>query len=73
MRSVSVVFPESMCAEMPMFRIRAADAKHRSAAHTSDCCPNPMHKKDGLAPETYGSYRYVREEAHGDYKLVNNA
>ena len=50
-----------------------ADAKHRSAAHTGDCCPNPMHKKDGLAPETYGSYRYVREEAHGDYLLPSEA
>ena len=38
-------------------------AKHLSAAHTGDCCPIPMHHKDGLAPEDYGTYQYMREEA----------
>ena len=28
-----------------------------------------MHHKDGLAPEDYGTYQYMREEAHGAYLL----
>lgn len=48
------------------------DAKHRSAAHgggSGDCCPSSVYHQDGLAPRDYGSYEYVREEAHGSYLL----
>ena len=48
------------------------DAKHRSAAHGSgsgDCCPSSVYHQDGLAPRDYGTYKYIREEAHGSYLL----
>ena len=35
MRSVSVVLPESMCAEMPMLRVRSAEAGAVEAAATA--------------------------------------
>jgi hypothetical protein len=44
------------------------DAKHRSAradVHFGDCCPLPMHQKDGLAPPVLDpSYEFMRTEAY---------
>ena len=45
------------------------DAKHRSSAHSGDCCPSSVYHQDGLAPRDYGTYQYVRPEAHGSYLL----
>jgi hypothetical protein len=43
----------------------STEAKHRSAAHFGDCCPLPMHKKDGLAPPVLDpGYTFTRTESY---------
>ena len=48
------------------------DAKHRSAAHSGDCCPSSVYHQDGLAPRDYGTYQFIRTEAQGSYLLPSH-